>query len=859
MTQKHFLYIHRERILLLSVIVAFLSSFIPFCYNALIMWVTLTSAEVMIAWSFCALSIGAASVAFYAVLARKSLMYPWLYLGFHGLFSLVLAVLEPIWLPLPICCILGMIAAKKCISEARKFMPQIKSKRTAVCLGICFISLAVPLLVIFDMPTQEYILEPKYQDAPKEIEISFTLANLTRAETGPNGLLTILDQIHAMPYINVSVVAGFLEEFVLNTTLLIGREFIEQGEFIKSKAYYNDSWELYETDVKKFESFWNNFTRDVRAAVDSLTIEELMTNDRLYATSGLYYDQLFAFASHNIAVDLMPLVEREVYINDYTIDRINKTITIMKRWLSINNIPHRGIVVDTERMWGKDDETLMDFYKKGFHDDAVKKLGYMIKDLKVFEWQDKGLDKIYGPYTKENWTEYAVKSRKTMVASATFGLHVHDLFDGDDAQQNLFKISILPENVKDNPDMAEFDYVGIMTYETGDNSEHAVYGYCKAGDYFFGERNVPYIYSGMDRMEEFVNQPEVYLENLYRKFKIMQNYGYETIGIWALTNIHCFSEWEKGWCGGLYDFTRVFGGAQQMVDMFQRLNDNWNDTIYFNCTGSNFALTTVAVSLLDVYLPGKIRYTSWPIEKEFNQRVRPELFGIERQFELVDLIIRLLLITAFMFFALYINILSKKAKNIPNKYGFYSNLSLFFLFTGINYLASELELQFSIYPRVIPKTGITMWLTSPVNSDIFMILFIILSAIPMLYGLEKYILNKEKFILTQMAIIGLVAIGVIIFWHDYIPLLNAVVLYGWLILALLLLRTLIVYATITIKATGPIRNLGILMGAGFILLLVGTIFTGTLPTDWIIPNFVIGHFIVMLSVGLMFRGILKMQ
>jgi hypothetical protein len=856
MSETGFIDKNREKILLFSVVVAFLSSFIPFAYNAYIMWVTLTSAEVMIAWSLCALSIGAASVAFYTVGTRKSLFYPILYLGFHLILSIALCVFEPIWLPLPIVCLIGIIAAKKCTSPDRKFRPHVMNRRTAVCLGICLVSVAVPLLVNFDMPVQTYTLEPLYRDAPRNLEISLTLANLTRASAD---LFEILEDCNNLEYINISVVAGFLEEFVLNTTLLIGREFKEQGEFIKPYEYYNGDWDAYIADVDAFEKYWNEFTRDVRAAVEALDDEELLTNDSLYLTSGLYYDQILAFANHGIAVDLMPLVEREVYINDYTMERINKTFIVMKRWLSINNLPHRGIVIDTERMWGQDDQTIMDYHKRQLHDQAIAKLGRMIKDLKMFEWVDKGLQAAHGDYTREKWQEFAVKTKKTMVASATFGLHVHDLFDRDDAQQNLYKITILPENVQNNDDMAEFDFVGIMTYETGDNSEHAVYGYCKAGDYFFGERNVPYIFSGIYNLSEYWNRPEVYMENLLRKFQIMRNYGYTTVGMWALTNIHCYTDWKKDWCGGMYDFTRVFGtnGAWDIFEMCQRLQNTWNDSITFTCDSGNFALVTAAVSLLDMYLTGKTRYDTWPIEHELNTRIRPDLFDIK--FDAIDTGIRLMLIMAFAGFAMYTYILSKRSVDLPTKHGFYYCFSLFYAFTAMNFMASELELQFKIYPEVIPDGGLPMWLTNPVNSDIYMILFIILSAIPMLYGLEKYILNQKRFILTQMAIGGLIALGVIIFWNDSIPVINAVVLYGWLILGLLLLRTVFVYFTIAVKSTGPIRNLGILMGVGFILLLVGTIGTGTIQPILGIPGEIIGHAIVLISVLLLFRGLTEMK
>jgi hypothetical protein len=212
---------------------------------------------------------------------------------------------------------------------------------------------------------------------------------------------------------------------------------------------------------------------------------------------------------------------------------------------------------------------------------------------------------------------------------------------------------------------------------------------------------------------------------------------------------------------------------------------------------------------------------------------------------------------AFTFFALYLYMLSQKSKDLENKSKFHLCFSLFFGFTALNFLATELELQFAIYPDIIPQNT-QMWLTNPMNSDIFLILFILLSGIPMLYGLEKYILNKKRFILTQMAVIGLILIGLILVWHDYLPFLNAVILYSWLILGLLLLRTVFVYGLIAWKSAGPIRELAIIMGIGFILLLVGTMGTGNFSPILTIPGEVLGHLVVFIAVGLLFKGVLKM-
>jgi hypothetical protein len=109
-----------------------------------------------------------------------------------------------------------------------------------------------------------------------------------------------------------------------------------------------------------------------------------------------------------------------------------------------------------------------------------------------------------------------------------------------------------------------------------------------------------------------------------------------------------------------------------------------------------------------------------------------------------------------------------------------------------------------------------------------------------------------------MAWVALAAIVAIMFWHNSILMINVVILYSWLILGLLLLRTVFVYIIIAVKTVGPIRKMGILMGIGFIFLLLGTMATSWFPNS-IIPGEIIGHSIVIVGIILILNGIRQMQ
>jgi hypothetical protein len=626
--------------MLVAVFVAYAFTIIPLVLVAYWMNVIYTPVEAYLPYGLIVLSSGAFVVALIAVVRQHSTLYPFLYFLFHLVLSAIISVFAPYWLVVSAIQVYGMVAAKRAAVEPRKsksrfaqkdgttegsenaeprnFMPRFKNKEAVALLIISMVSLVTPIWIYFAPPEYTITLEMKPEHMGRPIEINFALANVSSL---PDDVFNILVQANNLPNMNASFEMPILENLIVNGTKFIGREVPKMEEYLRGNDEYTTKAE-HEADVKKWEEAWKTFSKDLREKIDTMTYEEIYAlGIEYFDQNGLIVNQTRKFAQAGLAIDYMPLLEHgEIYINDYTVDRINKTLTLMKMFIEYNNLEqdHRGLIIDTERMWGNDAEIIADWYDYGLHEEGLKKLGIMVKMMKEWEWEWKGLKAQHGDYSAAKWKDHALKPRITYVGSATFGIHLDDLWDGDSAQQNFFKISILTATEDE-----QFDFIGIMTYETGENSEHAVYGYCKAGDFFFGEANVPYIYSGMERYQDWKGKPEEYMNTITRKFRIAINYGYTTVGIWGLTHMYCFSGAGEGWCGGLYDFLKAHNRVDLILKMFQDLSVV--EPITFTCKGFNFAFVHPALTMLDAYLVTPQRYSGeWPIND--NPRIRPELF-----------------------------------------------------------------------------------------------------------------------------------------------------------------------------------------------------------------------------------------
>jgi hypothetical protein len=228
----------------------------------------------------------------------------------------------------------------------------------------------------------------------------------------------------------------------------------------------------------------------------------------------------------------------------------------------------------------------------------------------------------------------------------------------------------------------------------------------------------------------------------------------------------------------------------------------------------------------------------------------------------IDTVMRIALIAIFFFFSIYMINMRKKALEMPAKANFYLMFSLFFFFTGLNFLLTEIDLYFirfdgdSIFPEII-SSGDEFFIISPRSSDVFLTLFFLLSVVPMLFALEKTILQKEKPIIAYAASVGLILNVIIVFVHQAL-IVNLVMIYAYLALVLLTFRIVFIYLSLAFKGVGDVRVMAAMMGFGFILILLGIVATSleTLFGDF---SEAAGHGISLIGTIFIFFGVLKLK
>jgi len=326
--------------------------------------------------------------------------------------------------------------------------------------------------------------------------------------------------------------------------------------------------------------------------IEATPIDEIDTLH--YVMNGIANDYVETLNASGIAVDFMPLLPKEVYymyINDLTIHAFNKTYQIAKRFMELNNLTQmfRGLVVDTERDYSDFGPVVAQYWNPTLHQSGRENLTQIVQEMKMdqLRWKTNGTVTTWDP---QLYQEY-INNRSLHVSCSTFQYHLDDFIDADDEQQHFYEISVIPPN--------SWDKIGVMTYDKGENSEHNFYGYCRAIDYFFGTNGVPYLYS------------EDTKENIFNKFRIAQNYGYEFIGLWALTSEICFADWETAgtWCGGLCD-RFGWGVLTELTDFLLQ-----NEDISFVFDGREWIKWTYMhlLQLVDIYLIGPPVYSTWPL------------------------------------------------------------------------------------------------------------------------------------------------------------------------------------------------------------------------------------------------------
>lgn len=561
-------------IIKITVVSLGLASLIPTVWMAIYNMVIFTVEDSLIGWMLTMVAGAAFFVGLVAAWKKTSTVYLFMYFTFNFIVFSVFTVLEPVWIIILFPSFLGMNATLKLPNRERRFFPRFKSKYAKVGLLVALIGISAPVLIIFGiMPsyTNSYTLTA--DNAADEIELNFTWANATPVTYDAYNNLTYMD---AKPNLEVSLTIPLIYGF--------------KGDYedkIAEGGLTDVSWNLKLMVEEDFETIENTPIDEV----DELT----------YIEDGLVENFTRNFTAGGIDIDFMPLLPKEeyyMYINDATIDRFLKTYAICREYINRSGIgdEHRGIVVDTERDYSDFDKVVANWWDKDLHTDGIVLLDDLLDLMREDQvyWKTSYTRAQLASMTQEQINsefQILVDAKESHVSCATFQYHLDDFVDFDDEQQHFYEISIIPPT--------SWDMVGVMTYDKGANSEHNFYGYCRAMDYFFGENAVPYLYS------------EDSEENIFNKMRIAQNYGFEVIGMWALTSEYCFDNWETtgAWCGGLCD-RFGWGSLQRLADALETPED-----ITFEFDGQNWSKWTYmhVLQLVDLYLLGPNRLPSWPL------------------------------------------------------------------------------------------------------------------------------------------------------------------------------------------------------------------------------------------------------
>lgn len=565
----------QDLLLKVTVVICGASTLVPATWMAIYSGYIFTTEDSLLGWLLVILSAGAVFVAAMAAWKGTSTIYLFGYFTFHFVVFSIFVLLEPLWLVVVVPSLLAMNASVKVTSPGRRFVPRLKSGLAKGLVGVAAAALAVPLLTAFAfMPaySRTYRLGPEH--AVDELEVNFTWANATPLSPAAHDALVYMEN---KPNLHVS----------LTIPLIYGLKG-DYGDKIAADGTPGVAWDVAVMVEEDFQTLEDTPIDEV----DQLT----------YVDDGMVEQFCRNLTAAGIDVDFMPLLPKEkyfMYINDATIQRFLKTYAICREFINRTGLGtlHRGIVIDTERDYSNFDQVVANWWNEGLHARGRELLTDLVEDIKRDEYHWKtgtSLAEINQMSAAEFDAAWAVlvDNMTTHVSCATFQYHLDDFVDLDDEQQHFYEISILPPTT--------WDAVGVMTYDQGVNSEHNFYGYCRAIDYFFGDRGVPYLYS------------EDSEANILRKFQIAQNYGFEFVGMWALTSEYCYYQWNETneWCGGFCD---RFGW-----DALVRLADvlETPTTVEFEFDGSQWYKWTYmhALQLVDLYLVGPPVYEGWPIE-----------------------------------------------------------------------------------------------------------------------------------------------------------------------------------------------------------------------------------------------------
>ena len=258
---------------------------------------------------------------------------------------------------------------------------------------------------------------------------------------------------------------------------------------------WSENWTLTQEELDALE-YCNNLS-NINVSVTIALPEDYMM-DRF---NSIVINETEKLNNKSISVDFMPLLpEAEygrdgLYINDITIDDYMQTIQIYDDWISNNSLDSlfRASIMNTELYWERRTELIFEWWDYQTHYSGTEKLISAVNTMKD------------------------IGNGSHPVICATFGVHLDDFIDFDDAQLQLSKLSVFPP--------WNWDKVGVMIYEVGPGSEFSIWSSCNAISYFFGDAGVPYI----------ISMDETY-DRILTKLKIIKNKGFTYCGCWALSD-----------------------------------------------------------------------------------------------------------------------------------------------------------------------------------------------------------------------------------------------------------------------------------------------------------------------------------
>ncbi len=297
-----------------------------------------------------------------------------------------------------------------------------------------------------------------------------------------------------------------------------------------------------------------------------------------------------------ITWDIMPVIEnsvfgsRDEYLWDGNIDRFRSFYNDMREWLRsvgiinyTDNGPnlsqlYRGLVLDLER---------------------TQQMAGSITSL-VMEYMDGPESHVLASNALVDFLA-DLRRKEKFIAGAFFDVHIFDFVDMDDAQQEFFKISIVPP--------FDWDYMAAMVYQSGVGSNLSVLAYANDMNYHFGDHGVPYV----------ITMNSDY-EDILARFRILKNSGFTRVGAWAMHELF-FNGTKNDTDHDLFNVDRPHYDSNKTADTwtyerFIQLHEDLGQDVDVSFEFTQFSpenMYYMMTLLLDIWLVRRAIYTSWPV------------------------------------------------------------------------------------------------------------------------------------------------------------------------------------------------------------------------------------------------------